>query len=59
MNKVVEKETKMFDEVIHIIDIRKRNAYVKVNEELINMHWDVGKYVSEKVNNASWGSKTV
>ena len=49
----------MFDEVIHIIDIRKRNAYVKVNEELINMYWDVGKYVSEKVNNASWGSKTV
>ena len=59
MNMVVEKETKMFDEVIHIIDVRKRNAYVKVNEELINMYWDVGKYVSEKVNNASWGSKTV
>ena len=41
MNEKIEKE--MFDEVVHIIDIRKRNAYVKVNEELISMYWDVGK----------------
>lgn len=23
------------------------------------MYWDIGKYVSEKVNNSLWGSKTV
>ena len=57
MNNVIEKNE--FDEVVSIIETRKRNAYVKVNEELINMYWDVGKYVSEKVNNSLWGSKTV
>ena len=59
MNKVIEKEKIEFNEVISIIETRKRNAYVKVNEELINMYWDVGKYVSEKVCNSLWGSKTV
>ena len=63
MKKIIEKEIvdekKMFDEVVQIIDFRKRNAYVKVNEELISMYWDVGKYVSQKVKNSSWGSKTV
>ena len=57
MNNVIEKNE--FDEVVSIIETRKRNAYVKVNEELINMYWDVGKYVSEKVNNSLWGSKTI
>ena len=52
-------EKNEFDEVASIIETRKRNAYIKVNEELINMYWDVGKYVSEKVNNSLWGSKTV
>ena len=60
MNKILGKNEKVeFDEVASIIEIRKRNAYIKVNEELINMYWDVGKYVSEKVNNSLWGSKTV
>lgn len=48
-----------FDEVVKIIETRKNNAYRKVNEEQIMMYWDIGKYVSEKVNNASWGDKTV
>ena len=63
MKEIIEKEIvdekKMFDEVVQIIDFRKRNAYVKVNEELISMYWDVGKYISQKVKNSSWGSKTV
>ena len=59
MNNVMEKEKMEFNEVVTIIETRKRNAYVKVNEELINMYWDVGKYVSEKVSNSNWGNKTV
>ena len=59
IKKTVNDERIMFDEVVHIIEERKRNAYVKVNEELISMYWDVGKYVNDKVNNNLWGSKTV
>lgn len=52
-------EEKVFDEVSKIINTRKTNAYIKVNEELIGMYWDIGKYVSERVKYSSWGSKTV
>jgi len=48
-----------FEEIINIIETRRNNAYRKVNEELVSMYWDIGKYVSEKVNNALWGDKTI
>lgn len=48
-----------FEEIINIIETRRNNAYRKVNEELVNMYWDIGRYVSEKINNALWGDKTI
>lgn len=57
--KELVNEEKVFDEVSKIINTRKTNAYIKVNEELIGMYWDIGKYVSERVKYSSWGSKTV
>ncbi len=50
---------KNFNELVKIIEERKENAYRKVNEELINLYWDFGKYVSEKINSSEWGSKTI
>ena len=34
-------------------------AYAKVNEELINLYYNVGKFVSEKVASAEWGAGAV
>jgi len=48
-----------FNEIIQMIETRKYNAYRKVNEELISLYWDFGKYVSEKINQEKWGSKTM
>ena len=48
-----------FNEIAQMIEIRKNNAYRKVNEELIGLYWDFGKYISEKVNSEKWGSKTI
>lgn len=48
-----------FSTIINIIEIRRRNAYVKVNEELILMYWDFGKYVSELTRNTKHGEKCV
>ena len=38
-----------FQEIVNMIDMRKNNAYKKVNEELILLYWEIGKYVSEKI----------
>ena len=48
-----------FNEVIKMIETRRNNAYKKVNEELISLYWDFGKYISEKVNDSNWGDKIV
>ncbi len=42
-----------FSEIINMIETRRNNAYKKVNEELISLYLDFGKYISEKVNNAN------
>ena len=42
-----------FSEVINMIETRRNNAYRKVNEELISLYWDFGKYISEKVNDSN------
>ena len=42
-----------------LIESHRRNAYSKVNEELISMYWDVGEYLSNKVKEAGWGSKVI
>lgn len=46
-----------FNDVINMIETRRYNAYKKVNEELISLYWDFGKYISEKVNDNNWGDK--
>ena len=48
-----------FQEIINMIEERRHNAYRKVNEELILLYWDIGKYVTEKIKQDNWGSKTV
>lgn len=46
---------KAFGKVSAIIKNAKKNAYRKVNEELINMYWNMGRLVSEEVKGASYG----
>ena len=46
---------KTFGKVIAIIEVAKKNAYRKVNEELINMYWCVGQFISEEAKIASYG----
>ena len=48
-----------FNEIINLIETRRNNAYKKVNEELISLYWDFGKYISEKINDSNWGDKIV
>lgn len=48
-----------FCEIVNMIETRRNNAYKKVNEELISLYWDFGKYISEKINDSNWGDKIV
>lgn len=51
-----EKNNNLFKEIVMIVENAKERAYRKVNEELILMYQEVGKYISEKTKEASYGS---
>lgn len=44
-----------FNEIVNIIESAKERAYRKVNEELILMYHDIGKYISEQSKNTRYG----
>ena len=48
-----------FNEVVSIIEKARERAYRKVNEELILMYRDIGKYISEHVESAVYGDSFV
>ena len=48
-----------FNHIIEMIEQRKNNAYRKVNEELILLYFEIGKYLSELIDNSSYGDKII
>ena len=48
-----------FDDIIAVIESAKARAMRAANVELINMYWEIGAYVSERVSANGWGKSTV
>lgn len=53
------KPNQNFNRIIEIIENSCRDAFKAVNRELINMYWEIGKFVSEKVSKNEWGKSIV
>ncbi len=58
-DSLIPNNANAFDEVIAIIDNARESAFRAVNRELINMYWDIGKYVSLRVSEGGWGKSVV
>ena len=52
----MEKE---INELMAIIQSHRDKAYRKINEELVGMYFEIGKYLSTKIKTGKWGSKAV
>ncbi len=48
-----------FAEVLGLIQSARRRAYQAVNAELITLYWQVGEYLSRKLESAEWGDGVV
>ena len=48
-----------FERILTLIQDARNRVYSKANSELVLLYFNVGKIVSEKVNNGIWGEKTV
>lgn len=48
-----------FEKIVAIIEKSKIRAMKAVNTEMIEMYWQIGKYISEKTNDGGWGKSVV
>jgi predicted nuclease of restriction endonuclease-like (RecB) superfamily len=48
-----------FSEVINLIKQSRSNAIKSVNSELINLYWNIGEYISKKIEISEWGQSVV
>lgn len=57
MTQIVSQNN--FNDIINIIEQSKSRALKAVNAEMINMYWQIGKYLSGLCENSSFGDKVV
>lgn len=48
-----------FDEVLHLIEAARLRAFAAVNHELVGLYWQLGEYISRKLESATWGEGVV
>ena len=49
LQKTDQEFQKQFNEILIAINNAKSRVYSNINKELISLYWDIGKYISEKV----------
>ncbi|MBQ3182231.1 MAG: DUF1016 family protein [Clostridia bacterium] len=55
----ITKYSNDFESIIEIIERSKMRAIRAVNAEMIEMYWQIGKYISEKAYKDGWGKGVV
>lgn len=48
-----------FTDIIQLIKHSRTNAIKAVNAELINLYWNIGEYISKKIEQSEWGDSVV
>jgi predicted nuclease of restriction endonuclease-like (RecB) superfamily len=48
-----------FDEVLALIEAARSHAYRAVNAALVGLYWQLGQYISRKIESAQWGDRVV
>jgi predicted nuclease of restriction endonuclease-like (RecB) superfamily len=53
------KENPEFSEILQLIEAARQKSYQAVNTLLIDLYWQVGAYLSQKLASAEWGDGVV
>ncbi|MBI5215160.1 MAG: DUF1016 domain-containing protein [Ignavibacteriae bacterium] len=59
MSDKIQTQEHLFVEVAQLIQDARRKALQSVNTQLIDLYWQVGEYISRKVESAVWGEGVV
>ncbi len=57
--KSVSSDEASFREIVGLIEQDRQRAYQAVNTEMIDLYWQVGEYISGKLETAVWGEGIV
>ncbi len=57
--QVPEQQALQFQDVLKQIQTAKQQAFQQVNQALVQLYWEIGRYVSQQVASANWGKGTV
>lgn len=57
--RVISKDEVHFREIIDLIQAARQSAYQTINTTLIELYWQVGEYISGKLETAAWGEGVV
>ena len=56
MNSMIQKQ---FAEIAQLINDSRHKALAAVNKELIDLYWNIGQYIDNRIENADWGKAIV
>jgi len=60
MKKIISQQRdSQFQDVLTQIQTAKQQAFQQVNQALVQLYWEIGRYVSQQVISAQWGKGTV
>lgn len=60
MSDIIDfKNNGMFDDILSMIYSAKQKAEYQVNATIIELYWQIGSYVSERIAKDGWGKSTV
>ena len=48
-----------FEEIKGLIDQARNNAFQSINIHLIQLYWNIGAFISDKLAVSQWGEKTI
>ncbi len=57
--KLIKPFDSQFAEVVKMIHQARYNAIKNVNTELIKLYWNIGEYISVRIENEEWGKSVV
>jgi predicted nuclease of restriction endonuclease-like (RecB) superfamily len=59
MNELLAPLHTQFAEVVQIINQSRQKAFQAVNTALIDLYWQIGKHISQKIEQSEWGEGVV
>lgn len=54
-----DREQQAFAQVVELIRLARERAMASVNTTLIDLHWQVGEFISQRIDTDGWGKGTV